>query len=130
MAAAVAQSIYIWQGKDKNGNKTKGETPGSSQALVKAQLRKQGIMPSRIKRKSKALFGAKKSKINPSDVAVFSRQLATMMKAGIPLVQSFEIVSESLENPAMQTLTTSAAGTAFSGLFGPCRLVMDNLRIA
>lgn len=115
MATATAQSIYIWQGKDKNGNKTKGETPGSSQALVKAQLRKQGIMPSRIRRKPKSLFGTKRSKIAPSDVAVFTRQLATMMKAGIPLVQSFEIVSESLENPSMRTLVGKVRDDVASG---------------
>ncbi len=115
MATATAQSIYIWQGKDKNGNKTKGETPGSSQALVKAQLRKQGIMPSRIRRKPKSLFGTKRSKIAPADVAVFTRQLATMMKAGIPLVQSFEIVSESLENPSMRTLVGKVRDDVASG---------------
>ncbi len=115
MATATAQSIYIWQGKDKNGNKTKGETPGSSQALVKAQLRKQGIMPSRIRRKPKSLFGTKRSKIAPSDVAVFTRQLATMVKAGIPLVQSFEIVSESLENPSMRTLVGKVRDDVASG---------------
>jgi len=115
MATEVAQSIYIWQGKDKNGNKTKGETPGSSQALVKAQLRKQGIMPMRIRRKPRDLFGAKNSKISPSDVAIFTRQLATMMKAGIPLVQAFEIVSESLENPGMRTLVGKVRDDVASG---------------
>lgn len=104
MATEAAQNIYIWQGTDKAGNKTKGEIQGSSQALVKAQLRKQGVNPIKVKRKPRELFGTKKQKIKPGDIAVFTRQLATMMKSGIPLVQSFEIVGESLENPSMREL--------------------------
>lgn len=104
MATEAAQNIYLWQGTDKAGNKTKGEIQGSSQALVKAQLRKQGVNPTKVRRKPKELFGSKKQKITPGDIAVFTRQLATMMKSGIPLVQSFEIVGESLENPSMREL--------------------------
>lgn len=115
----VNQTIYLWQGTDKNGKKTKGEMPGASQALVKAQLRKQGVNATRVKRKPKDLFGPKKQKITPNDIAIFSRQLATMMKAGIPLVQSFEIVSDSLENASMAALVRSvrdevAAGNNFA----------------
>lgn len=104
MATEAIQDIYIWQGTDKNGNKTKGEIQGSSQALVRAQLSKQGINPQRVKRKPKELFGTRKQKITPGDIAVFTRQLATMMKSGIPLLQSFEIVGESLENPSIREL--------------------------
>lgn len=104
MATEALQNIYVWQGTDKAGNKTKGEIQGSSQALMKAQLRKQGVNPTRVKRKPKEIFGTKKQKIKPADIAVFTRQLATMMKSGIPLVQSFEIVGESLENPSMREL--------------------------
>lgn len=119
MATEAVQNIYIWQGTDKNGNKTKGEIQGSSQALVKAQLRRQGINPQRVKRKPKELFGTRKQKITPGDIAVFTRQLATMMKSGIPLVQSFEIVGESLENPSMRELVMQirddvAAGNNFA----------------
>lgn len=119
MATEAAQTIYIWQGTDKTGNKIKGEIPGASQALVKAQLRKQGINATRVKRKPKDLFGPRKQKITPSDVAIFTRQLATMMKAGIPLVQSFEIVGESLENASMRELVANirddiAAGNNFA----------------
>ncbi|MCH8175639.1 MAG: type II secretion system F family protein [Proteobacteria bacterium] len=119
MATEAVQNIYLWQGTDKTGNKTKGEIQGSSQALVKAQLRKQGINPTRVKRKPKDLFGPKKQKIKPMDIAVFTRQLATMMKSGIPLVQSFEIVGESLENPSMRVLVAEikddiAAGNNFA----------------
>ncbi len=115
MATEAAQTLYLWQGFDKNGNKTKGEIPGASQALVKAQLRKQGIRPTKVKRKPKDLFGPKKQKITPGDIAVFTRQLATMMKAGIPLVQSFEIVGESLENASMKELVFSIRDDVASG---------------
>jgi type IV pilus assembly protein PilC len=119
MATEAVQNIYLWQGTDKTGNKTKGKIQGSSQALVKAQLRKQGIKPTKVKRKSKDLFAPRKQKIKPMDIAVFTRQLATMMKSGIPLVQSFEIVGESLENPSMRLLVAEvkddiAAGNNFA----------------
>ncbi len=119
MATEAIQTTYLWQGTDKNGNKTKGEIQGSSQALVKAQLRKQGVAPTKVKRKSKDLFAPRKQKIKPMDIAVFTRQLATMMKSGIPLVQSFEIVGESLENPSMRELVGKirddvAAGNTFA----------------
>jgi len=105
MAATVQnESIYIWSGTDKNGKKTKGEIPGSSQALVKAQLRKQGIIANRVRKKPRRLLGPRKQKIKPGDIAIFTRQLATMMKAGIPLVQSFDIVADSLDNPSMGKL--------------------------
>ena len=112
-------TIYLWFGTDKNGKKTRGEMPGLSQALVKAQLRKQGVIATKIKRKPKDLFGPRKQKITPGDIAIFSRQLATMMKAGIPLVQSFEIVGDSLENASMAELVRSvrddvAAGNNFA----------------
>ena len=119
MATEAIQTTYLWQGTDKNGNKTKGEIQGSSQALVKAQLRKQGVNPTKVKRKPKDLFAPRQQKIKPSDIAVFTRQLATMMKSGIPLVQSFEIVGESLENPSMRQLVAQirddvAAGNNFA----------------
>ena len=119
MATEAAQTIYVWQGTDKNGNKTKGEIQGSSQALVKAQLRKQGVNPTRVKREPRDLFGPKRQKITPGDIAIFTRQLATMMKSGIPLVQSFEIVGESLENASMRELVMHirddvAAGNNFA----------------
>lgn len=119
MATEAAHAIYVWYGTDKNGNKAKGEIPGASQALVKAQLRKQGINATKVKRKPKDLFGPRKQAITPGDVAVFTRQLATMMKAGIPLVQSFEIVGESLENASMRELVLKirddiAAGNNFA----------------
>lgn len=112
-------SAFVWEGKDRKGNKTKGEIAGSNLALVKAQLRKQGIIPDKVKRKPKPLFGGSK-KITPFDIAMFTRQLATMMKAGVPLVQSFDIVADGLENKGLQELVMAirndvAAGTSFAG---------------
>lgn len=105
MAANTANDIFVWEGKDKKGAKIKGESNGNSVALVKAELRRQGIMPSKVKKKPKPLFGGAKGKpITASDISVFARQLATMMSAGVPLVQSFEIAGRGHENPRMQEL--------------------------
>ncbi|MEJ2567233.1 MAG: type II secretion system F family protein [Gammaproteobacteria bacterium] len=101
---ALKQDIYVWEGIDKKGSKTKGETKGASLTMVKAELRRQGINPRKVKKKPKALFGAKTKKIIPKDIAVFSRQMATMMSSGVPLVQSFEIIGRGHDNPSMQTL--------------------------
>ena len=82
--------IFLWEGTDKRGVHIKGESKGASIALIKADLRRQGINPLKVKKKPKPLFSQKKQKITPKDIAVFSRQLATMMASGVPLVQSFE----------------------------------------
>ena len=109
---------FVWEGRDRKGNKTKGEMAGANVALIKAQLRKQGIMPDKVKKKPKPLFGGKK-KITPFDIAMLTRQLATMMKAGVPLVQSFDIVADGLENKGLQELVINlrndiASGTGFA----------------
>ncbi len=104
--AATPQNTFIWEGTDKRGNRTKGEIRGNSPTLAKAELRRQGINPLKIKKKPKPLFGggAKKKKITPKDIAIFSRQMATMMSSGVPLVQAFDIVGRGHENPAMQDM--------------------------
>ncbi|MEC9040345.1 MAG: type II secretion system F family protein [Pseudomonadota bacterium] len=114
--AEKAQKLesYIWEGKDRKGNKAKGELSGSNMALVKAQLRKQGIIPDKVKKKPKPLFGGSK-KISPFDIAMLTRQLATMMKAGVPLVQSFDIVADGLENKGLQELVMSIRNDISSG---------------
>lgn len=113
--AGIKQAVFIWQGQDAKGRNTKGEIHGSSAAMVKAQLRKQGIKPTKVKKKPKALFGSSKQPIKPMDIAIFTRQLATMMKAGIPLVQSFEIVGEGLENPSMREIVLSIRDDVSAG---------------
>lgn len=103
-AAEPKVQQFLWEGTDKRGNKVKGELPGQNMTLVKAELRKQGINANKVRRKPTALFGQRKKKIGPLDIAVFTRQLATMMKAGVPLVQSFDIVAEGHDNASMRDL--------------------------
>jgi len=112
--ATVKTSLYTWQGTDRQGKPTSGESQGISQAMVKAQLRKQGITPKAVKKKAKPLFGGGKA-IKPADISIFTRQLATMMKAGVPLVQSFDIVAESLDNPTMGELVHQIKNEVASG---------------
>ena len=113
---------FTWEGTDRKGNKTKGKTSGKNVALVKAQLRQQGITPSKVKKEAVSLSfgGSKGKKISPFDIAIFTRQLATMMKAGVPLIQSFDIVAEGLENPSLRDIVLDiknevAAGNNFAG---------------
>ncbi len=97
--------MFVWEGKDKQGKVVKGELAGMSDALVKAKLRRQGVNPLKVKKKPKPLFGVGgKTSISPKDITIFSRQLATMMSAGVPLVQAFEIVGRGHENAKMQEL--------------------------
>ncbi len=99
--------IFVWEGADRNGNRKKGEVQSKNSALAKAQLRREGINVLKIKPKPKPLFGIggpKRKAITPLDIAIFSRQIATMMKAGVPLVQSFEIVGNGHDNFAMQEM--------------------------
>lgn len=105
--------LFAWEGVSKSGREVSGEISGKSQAMVKAQLRQQGITPKSVKRRSRPK--ASKKKITPSDIAVFSRQLATMMSAGVPLVQGFEIIGRGHENPAMKKLLMSIASSISSG---------------
>lgn len=118
-ATAPSESVFTYKGVDKKGNKVQGEAKGVSSALVKAQLRKKGIIPGQVKKKPKPLFGSGGKKITPQDIAIFTRQMATMMKAGVPLVQSFEIVADGLENPTLRKLVLDiredvAAGNSFA----------------
>lgn len=115
---ALKTSIFAWEGTNKQGAKIKGEVSGQNPALVKAQLRKQGINPTKVRKKSASLLSAGK-KIKPMDIALFARQMATMMKAGVPLLQSFEIIGEGLDNPNMRKLVDDikqhvAAGNSFA----------------
>ncbi len=109
---------FIYKGIDKRGKSVDGEVSGTSSALIKAQLLKQGIRARSVRKKPKPLFGAGKA-IKPMDIAIFTRQMATMMKAGVPLVQSFDIVADGVENPTMATLIRAiredvAAGGGFA----------------
>ncbi|MBL1293307.1 MAG: type II secretion system F family protein [Thiotrichales bacterium] len=101
---AIQASTFTWVGADKRGTKIKGETQGNSIPLVKAQLRRQGINPLRVKKKAKPLFSGGKKKVTAKDITIFSRQLATMLSAGVPVVQAFEIIGRGHENSGMQEL--------------------------
>ena len=108
MAKAVAKAVkpetFAYTGKDRRGNATKGEIQSESVTLAKAQLRRQGVTPQVVRKKAKPLFGERKKPITPSDIAIFARQLATMMKAGVPLVQSFDIVADGQDNVAFREM--------------------------
>lgn len=112
--AAVKSDMFVWEGVDRHGKRVKGEMSGKNDALVKAMLRRQGVNPLKVKKKPKSLF-SKGGKITTKDITVFSRQLATMMSSGVPLVQSFEIVGRGHENAAMQDLILAIKGDVEAG---------------
>src|SRR5690606_16302595 len=105
---------FKWEGKDRAGNKVGGEIQGANQALIKAQLRKQGVLVTKIGRKS-TLFGPKAKKIRPLDIAFFTRQLATMMASGVPIVQALDIISEGTANPNFAKLVNEIKNDVSAG---------------
>jgi type IV pilus assembly protein PilC len=105
--ASVAQlDTYVWTGLDKRGKRIKGEQVSKNASLVKADLRRQGINPQTVKAKPKPLFGKTGRTVKTRDIAIFSRQLATMMGAGVPMVQGFEIAASGQTNPRMKSMLT------------------------
>ncbi len=100
----VNPTIFLWEGRDKRGVKLKGQQVATNPNLVRAELRRQGISPIRVKKKPKALFGGAGSRITAKEIAVFSRQLATMLKSGVPLVTAFQIIAGGVKNPRMRTM--------------------------
>lgn len=109
---------FKWEGKDRKGTKIAGEMQGTNAALVKAQLRKQGILVTKVNRTS-TLFAKRAKAVKPLDIAFFTRQLATMMASGVPIVQAFEIIAEGAENPNLRKLvdeirTDVAAGNTLA----------------
>lgn len=115
MAEAAKSNMFVWEGTDKQGKRVKGEMSGTSDALVKAVLRRQGVNPLKVRKKPKPLFGGGKKKIKMKDITVFSRQLATMMSSGVPLVQAFEIIGRGHENAGMQELVLGIKNDVESG---------------
>ena len=122
--AKSTTTMFAWEGTNKKGQTAKGEMMSTSIDLVKAELRKQNITPKkgRIKKKSNGLFSKREKAITTKDIAIFSRQLATMMKAGVPMVQAFDIVGQGHSNPSMTKLIMQikmdieAGGTLASAL--------------
>ena len=107
--------IFVWRGTDRNGQPSTGEEMASSAAMARAQLRRQGVTTKTVRKKAKefTLFGPKK--IRPADIAIFTRQLATMMKAGVPLVQAFTIVADGTEHDGMRKLINELRTDVASG---------------
>jgi type IV pilus assembly protein PilC len=108
-------TLFTWEGTDRNGARMKGELSSRSETIARAELRRQGIKAIKVKKKPKPLFGTRKKKITPKDIAVFSRQLATMLTAGVPLVQAFDIVGRGHENASMQELILGIKGEVEGG---------------
>ena len=101
--ASIAKDIpFVWEGKDKKGNRVSGKSLAASEQALRADLRRQGVAPTKVKKQSAAFRSS--AKPTPQDIAIFFRQLATMLTAGIPLVQAFEIVGTGHEKPSMQKL--------------------------
>ena len=113
MAAAAKEIPFTWEGTDRKGQRVKGKSLASSEAEVRADLRRQGVVPNKIRKQSTLFAGSQK--ITTGDIAIFSRQLATMMAAGIPLVQAFEIVGSGHDNQAMQKLILDIKGDVEGG---------------
>jgi len=100
----VTLPMFVWEGTDKRGKVMKGEQQARNANMLRAELRKQGIQPRVVKTKPKDLFGSAGARVTPKDIAVFSRQLATMMKSGVPIVMSLEIIGNGQKNPRMKKL--------------------------
>ena len=130
MTATVLKQIpFQWEGTDRRGNRVKGKSIASSEAALRSDLRRQGLVPTKIRKQSTLLRGGK---VTASDIAIFSRQLATMLSAGIPLVQAFEIIGAGHENQAMQKLVLDVksdveGGTALAEALGKHPLHFDSL---
>jgi type IV pilus assembly protein PilC len=127
-ATKVAEFVYEWEGRDRNGKQVRGETRAAGENQVRASLRRQGVNPTKIK-KRRMRSGAK---IKPKDIAIFTRQLATMMKAGVPLLQAFDIVGRGNANPSVAKLLNDIradveTGTSLSSAFRKYPLYFDNL---
>ena len=122
------ETVYEWEGKDRNGKLVRGETRASGENQVQASLRRQGVTPTKIKKRRMSSG----KKIKPKDMAIFTRQLATMMKAGVPLLQAFDIVGRGNSNASVTKLlndirTDVETGTSLSAAFRKYPMYFDNL---
>jgi len=114
--AEISQlTMYDWVALDKRGKRMKGDMSAKNASLVKAELRRQGMNPQTVKERGKPLFGATGSTVKPRDVAIFSRQIATMMASGVPMVQSFEIIADGQKNIRFKNMLTDVKQTIEGG---------------
>lgn len=128
----VTLETFVWEGTDKRGTKMKGEQQAKSANLLRAELRKQGIKPTVVKNKPKPLFGGTGKTITPKEIAVFSRQIATMIKSGVPIVQALEIIANGHKNPRMSQMINTIrldieSGTAFNEALAKHPVQFDEL---
>lgn len=131
-SAVMKEVAFNWEGTDRAGKKVKGKLVASSETALRAELRRQGVLATKVRKQSQ-LFQSK-GKVTPGDIAIFSRQMATMMTAGIPLVQSFDIIGAGHENPAMQKLILGIkseveGGTALAQALAKHPLHFDDLYV-
>ena len=129
---ALKLDVFAWEGTDKKGNRVKGESRGNNPNLIKAELRRQGVTPLKVKKKSALATAGKGKKILPKDIAIFTRQLATMLASGVPLVQAFDIIGRGHENPRMQELVMTVkadveGGSNLADSLGKHPLYFDDL---
>lgn len=129
---AVENTVFVWSGTDRNGRKSAGELLAASAAIARVQLRKQGVTTKILKRKPKPLFSLGGKPIKAADIAIFTRQLATMMKAGVPMVQAFDIVAEGTDHEKMRELITTirtdvASGTGLAATLAKHPMYFDDL---
>jgi type IV pilus assembly protein PilC len=129
----AASALFVWEGTDKQGRRAKGEIASSNPAIAKAELRKQGINATRVRKKGNAVFSLSGGKsINSADISLFTRQMATMMRAGVPLVQSFEIVADGVDKPKLRDLVLQirsdvSAGNTFASALRKHPVYFDDL---
>ena len=126
----IKKQTFMWEGTSRDGKKVTGETTAANSDIIKADLRRQGIVPKRVRKKS--TVAVSQQKITSGDIAVFTCQLATMMRAGVPLVQSFDICGNGHSNPAMRQLILSVktdveAGGTFASALRKNPLYFDDL---
>lgn len=131
-ASTSAMAEFTWEGTDKRGIKMKGDTLAKNANLLRAELRKQGINPTVVKPKTKPLFGSAGAAITPKDIAIFSRQIATMMQSGVPMVQAFEIIGTGQKNPKLKDMILGVkaeieGGSSLSEALGKYPLYFDSL---
>src|SRR5687768_10047253 len=127
-----SMQTFVWEGTDKRGVTMKGEQPAKTANIVRAELRRQGITPKVVKVKGKPLFGGAGKTITPGDIAAFARQIATMIKSGVPIVQALEIIAGGQKNPKMRNLVNAIradieGGTSFNEALGKHPVEFDQL---
>jgi type IV pilus assembly protein PilC len=131
-AAVVREYTFVWEGTDRKGARVKGQSVGPSESMIKTQLRKQGVNPIKVRKQSALFAGSRKKKITTSEIAIFSRQMATMMASGVPLVQALEIVGRGHDNASMSQMILAIkinveGGSSFAESLAKFPLQFDEL---